>query len=58
MRVRLLKSWTHYGKKYPVGQVITTTEKLVEKGIAEKYDGPNPIKKHFKKRIRLSDLKI
>jgi hypothetical protein len=56
MRIRLLKSWTHYGKKYPVNQIINTTEKLVEQGIAEPYNGPYPPRKKVKMNLR--DLKI
>lgn len=56
MRIRLLRSWTHYGKKYPVNTIVQTTEKLVEKGIGEIYNGDYPPRKKVKMNLR--DLKI
>lgn len=55
MRYRLLKSWTHYEKKYPVGTIIQTTEDLIKSGHAkEEYTGEYPPRKKMK--FNLKDL--
>jgi hypothetical protein len=56
MRIRLLKSWTHHGKRYPVGTIITYTkaQELIDKNEAEKYTGSYPPKKKMK--LNLKDL--
>jgi hypothetical protein len=51
VRVRLLKSWTNaQGRKYGIGWVISTTEgkKMIEKGIAEEYNGEYPPKRKMR----------
>jgi hypothetical protein len=44
MKLILIKSWTHkHGRKYPIGQKLTTDKELgiflLEKKYAKEYDG-------------------
>ena len=52
MYIRLLKSYTHKNKKYPLGQILNVGmalyKALIEKKIAEDYTGERPPKSKLK----------